>query len=406
MNESDFDLSVRLGELRSHSTEWLRARDDELECEQRRLKVEQLAVRRVLDERGANSVDVVARGTTVRENREAVEVSRALEDLPAIAAAAHAGELSWSQLKPLVEVATPETDREWAQRGQNVDPIDLARLARQQKVVTAEDAAARREARAFRWWWQQDTGMLAVRGELPDVDGALVKSVFEHLVERMHPPKGQPWDSLAHRGADALVAVCSSYADAVPTGRSRPQIVVQHPVDGPPEVDGIPIALETLDALRGEATFDDEFVAGGCRRVERPVRPGGLGKDPTHPRAARSALPDARLRTDPPSPEPSPRAEQLGRLRRTRQPRPGLPPPPRAPDPNGPYALIGDPTRVDGLRLVAREEARRRPRGSPRRTRALRLRADRRRRRRNRRGGRGATSCGGTRARRLRAPRR
>jgi hypothetical protein len=263
MDGSTFDLSLRLDELRAHSTEWLRARDGELEREQRQLRVEQLAVRRVLDERGAQSVEVAQRGETMRGTRQALDVSRALESLPAIAAAAHAGELSWGQLKPLVEVATPETDREWAQRGRGLDAADLARMARLQKAVTAADAAARREAREFRWWWREDSGMLAVRGELPDVEGALVKSVFEHLVERMRPPKGQPWESLAHRGADALVAVCSSYADAVPTGRSRPHIVVQHPVGCLPEVDGIPIAAETLDALRGEAVFDDEFVDRG-----------------------------------------------------------------------------------------------------------------------------------------------
>ena len=100
----------------------------------------------------------MANGTTVREARETVEVSRALADLPAIAAAAHAGELSWSQLKPLVEVATPATDREWAQRARNFDPVDLARMARQQQGVTADDAAARREAREFRWWWRRTPG--------------------------------------------------------------------------------------------------------------------------------------------------------------------------------------------------------------------------------------------------------
>jgi hypothetical protein len=176
MNGRDFDLTEHLDELRSHSTEWLHAHRGELVREQRQLRVRELAVTRILDERGAASVDVVASGTTVREAREAVEVSRALADLPAIAAVAHAGELSWGQLKPLVEVATPETDREWAERGKGIDPADLARIARHQNAVTAEDAAARREAREFRWWWRPDSGGLAVRGELPDVDGALVKS--------------------------------------------------------------------------------------------------------------------------------------------------------------------------------------------------------------------------------------
>jgi Domain of unknown function (DUF222) len=356
MDGSTFDLNERLDELRAHSTEWLRARSDELTRDERRIQVEKLAVMRVLDERGAASVDVVEKGTTVREAREAVEVSRALTDLPEIAAAAHSGDLSWSQLKSLVEVATPETDREWAQRGRGLDPADLARIARHQKVVTAEDAAARREAREFRWWWREDSGMLSVRGELPDVDGALVKSVFEHLVERMRPPKGQPWDSLAHRGADALVAVCSSYADAVPTGRSRPHIAVQHRLDRLPEVDGIPIARETLDALRGEAIFDDELVDHGT--LVTSVRSGRV-----IPVAVLRFLERRDLHCRVPGCERTRRLENhhlvpsswggsdaADNLARVCTYHHGLL------IPNGPYALIGDPSRPDGLELVRRED--------------------------------------------------
>ena len=43
-------------------------------------------------------------------------MARALESLPAIQAAATDGRLSMEQLVPLVELATPETDAEWARR--------------------------------------------------------------------------------------------------------------------------------------------------------------------------------------------------------------------------------------------------------------------------------------------------
>jgi Domain of unknown function (DUF222) len=357
MNGSDFDLGVRLDELRAHSTEWLRARDDELECEQRRLRVEQLAVRRVLDERGARSIEVVQRGETIRETRQALDVSRALESLPAIAAAAHAGELSWSQLKPLVEVATPETDREWAQRGRRFDPADLARMARQQRGVSAEDATARREAREFRWWWREDAGMLSLRGELPDVDGALVKSVFERMTERMRPPKGQPWDTLAHRGADALLDLCRNYADVESTGRSRPLIAVQHPVGRAPEVDGIPIALETLDALRGEGLFDDEFVHEG--ELVGSVRSGRAVSAKTQrfleQRDPHCRVPGCdqtrRLQDHHLVPSSWGGSDDAGNLARVCPYHHGLL------IPNGPYALVGDPSRPDGLDLLRREDA-------------------------------------------------
>jgi hypothetical protein len=252
-----FDWEMRLEELRCHGTDWLRTRLDEVVVEQRALKVEELAVRRILDERGHVDLnEAVLRGAhneSPRTMRQTMEVSRALETLPAIAAAAHAGEISWDQLAPLVQIATPETDAQWAERALRYSPADLERLARKQRGVTDEEAAARREARELKWWWDRDTGMLGLRGRLPDVEGALVRTVLEQMVERMRPAKGEPWDTYAHRGADALVDLCKNYSDATP-GPLRAHITFHVPPDGAAEVDGTPIAESTLATLTENAT--------------------------------------------------------------------------------------------------------------------------------------------------------
>lgn len=265
MDEHTFDWEAMLTDLRCHSTEWLRTHDEELEAERRRLHVEQLATRRILDERGEADINEDAlRGRhneSPRTARQTLAVSRALEGLPAIAAAAHSGTLSWDQLKPLVEIATPADDAEWAQRAPNYSPFELERLARQRRGVTEAEAAARREAREFKWWWRRDTGMLAVRGEIPDVDGAIVRNVFEQMVERMRPPKGEKWDTLAHRGADALVDLCKNYSDATP-GRTRAHITFLVPPDGPAEIDGVTVADSTLADLIEDATLTSAPVDG------------------------------------------------------------------------------------------------------------------------------------------------
>ena len=114
--------------------------------EQQRWYLEELAATRVLDDRraldGVPDASVSAR--TAKTNRE---VARSLEPLPKVAAAAWAGGLTKDQLAPVTEVATPETDAEWAVRGTTVAPVDLQRMARTAKAVTAADAAARRKAR-------------------------------------------------------------------------------------------------------------------------------------------------------------------------------------------------------------------------------------------------------------------
>ena len=86
--------------FRCHETSWLRHATTSSSAEQRRLKVEQLAVRRVLDERDALSPMPDA-SVSPRTTKSMTEVARSLESLPALAERAASGELSWEQLEPL-----------------------------------------------------------------------------------------------------------------------------------------------------------------------------------------------------------------------------------------------------------------------------------------------------------------
>lgn len=170
-------------ELRTHTSEWLRDERRAVVREQQRLKARELAIVAVLDERGA--APVADASVSAKTARETVEVARALSGLPAIADRAHAGEISWDQLKPLVEIATASTDAAWARKAPGWAPADLQRRARAGRTVTAADAAARREARELRWWDEPDTGMVAGRFRLPDVDGIPVAdATVDALVPR------------------------------------------------------------------------------------------------------------------------------------------------------------------------------------------------------------------------------
>ncbi|MEX2254769.1 MAG: hypothetical protein WEC34_04975, partial [Acidimicrobiia bacterium] len=146
-----------LDELRTWPNDRLHAARDDAVIEERRWRLRRVALDRVLDERGATGPDAVewvqdrdkVRATTARAE---VEVARRLDELPELAAKADAGELSFDQLEHLVHLATPETDAEWAQRGPQAAPSDLARLVQRQRVVSAAEADARHQAREFRWW--------------------------------------------------------------------------------------------------------------------------------------------------------------------------------------------------------------------------------------------------------------
>ncbi len=69
-------------------------------------------------------------GISGRELRDLAAVDRVLEDLPALDAAFRAGEISWTQLRLLCRVATPENQLEWLTVAARLSARALAREVR------------------------------------------------------------------------------------------------------------------------------------------------------------------------------------------------------------------------------------------------------------------------------------
>jgi hypothetical protein len=356
-----FDYSGRLDELRCHTTAWLTARRTELVAEQRRLRVEELAVVAVLDERGrVTDAMAAAEGVSVRAWRETVETARALEDLPCLAEAAYDGVVSPEQLVPAARLADVESDAEWAARAGNTAASDLHKMVRTANVPTEAEARARRRRRGVRTWW--DDGMFRFAGAgMPDVDGALVESVLTHIVDRMKPAKGQPWESRAARTADALVELARNYADVHAVEHPAPLFVVHIGREGPAEISGIPLPEGMVEQLRASAKIKAVVVDEHGVEVAR-----GKATPALSPRVRQSVLRrDGHCR--------------LGDCDR----RHGLQVHHLWPKswggsddqsnlasvcvgggtdhhtdlaPHGPWLLLGNPNRVDGLRLVHRDQ--------------------------------------------------
>jgi hypothetical protein len=199
--------------------------------------------------------------------------------------------------------------------------------------------------------------MVAGRFRIPELDGILVERVFEHMAEQLRPAKGEAWDSLAHRKADALVDLCTNYVDVEPTGRFRPTIVTHVRDDESVDCDGLEIAPDTVEA-----------IAPGAKVKTRREDRHGVERSTT---PARKPLP-ARVERHVRDRDPHCRVPGCNATRRL-QPHHLVPCCRGGHDtirnlamvcpyhhrmlvPHGPWHLIGDPEQIDGLRLVREDE--------------------------------------------------
>jgi hypothetical protein len=259
-----------LDELRCRETDWLMAERDAVVREQRRLRLRELAITRVLDERKMLDDSFAARdGVSLRHLHRTRATAKALEDLPHIAAVAEDGRLSDAQLDAVSRLADPGSDAEWARRAPNCSPADLEDLARRKTKPTAGDWQARRAARRLVFGWRRDAGMLEGSFSLPDIDGVLVESVLNRMVDRMRPAKGQPWETRERRAADAFVELCRRYADLEDAPAPELRLVVQVPASGPATIAGIPLPDELVESVRAQAKIQAAVVDGDGAEVAR-----------------------------------------------------------------------------------------------------------------------------------------
>ena len=219
--------------------------------------------------------------------RALVETARALPERPEIATVALEGRLSGEQLEALVQVATPDTDEQWAGDGPSWSAGSLRAAARNRRAVATEEAVERDRRRELGFRWNEARGELRLWGRIPDVDGALVALALTKGADAAGPDAHGHWDPFPTRCADVLVAALSrdvAEGDEAP----RATVVVHTPEaalqlgSGAPGayVDGadvpIPVANETVrrvacDAIRQRVVEDARGVPIALGRRTRTV---------------------------------------------------------------------------------------------------------------------------------------
>jgi hypothetical protein len=166
---------------------------------------------------------------TATTAREWVTAAEKLEVLPEISNALAQGKLSFDQVKPLVEVAKPETDARLAQQATKWSAKQVRELAVADRRQSDDQASHMYSRRYLRF----NDRRLTFSGYLPDDQYAKVKGTVTAIASR-HVRDHTPFD---RRMADALVEISegatvgAGSAAEKASGRVRPTVVVHADLD-------------------------------------------------------------------------------------------------------------------------------------------------------------------------------
>ena len=219
--------------------------------------------------------------------REKVRVAQALAALPLISAAMQRGQVSYSKVRALTRVATPESetallDVALAGTAVHVEQVTRAWRRVDRAVAIAEDGRrhAHRELRA----WTDDDGMVVIRGRLAPEVGAAVLRALDAAGEQLRteaadaPEEDTPETSAEQRRADALgrVAEAALAAKLDPgTAGDRYQVVLH--VDAATlaaDADRNGVPEGTPEVAPARETERPAHVPAGTFSLDRPTTTG------------------------------------------------------------------------------------------------------------------------------------
>jgi hypothetical protein len=147
--------------------------------------------------------------------REKVRVAHALANLPLVSAAMQRGALSFSKVRAITRVATPDNEARLVDLALSATASQMERFARAwrrvDRTVAAEEAAQRHLDRQLDVWVDDD-GMVVLRGRLTPEVGAVVQRAIEAAAEQLRRESATADDShgiaqettASQRRADAL----------------------------------------------------------------------------------------------------------------------------------------------------------------------------------------------------------
>ena len=220
--------------------------------------------------------------------REHVRVARALADLPRLSDAMRRGVISYSKVRAVTRVATPETEQTLLDgTAAHVEQVVRAWRRVDRTAEAADDR--RRHASRVLHTWVDDDGMVVIRGRLTPEVGAVVRRALEAALDAerragasREPGEPDPVDeaagvapSFGQRQADALGTLAErALAGGLDGGTAgdRYQVVVH--VDAATPAEGADVPAGT--SRPPQRSRPQQRTQTRCPGPRRPERTGSL----------------------------------------------------------------------------------------------------------------------------------
>ena len=157
-------------------------------------------------------------GLNLGAARERVRVARALGTLPLLAEALALGELSYSKVRALTRVATPETEARLLGVGRAGTAAHVERIVRGWRCVDrraeAREAKLRHAARALHVYHTED-GMVVLKGRLEPEVGALFLQALAAARESLYQRRRASFNTNGGDVSEETPPFCQQQADAL-----------------------------------------------------------------------------------------------------------------------------------------------------------------------------------------------
>lgn len=171
-------------------------------------------------------------GIGMNAAREKVRVARALGDLPKISEAFRLGEVSFSKVRAMTRVATPDNEDYLLMIARHGTANHVEQLIRgYRRAVRLNDAGSAEQqhaTRSFNYHWDCD-GSLVFKGRLPAEVGAMLMNALQASIDRKEKEvtavtpsdsEDRCHESLSQRRADAIAEMSETYLASGPSSSS------------------------------------------------------------------------------------------------------------------------------------------------------------------------------------------